>query len=330
MTTVAEVAAQIAAARRLLVLAHVAPDADSLGSALAMALAAREIEPATHVVVSFGDEPFAVPRMLQSLPVSGLLASPAEAAAAGPYDLVVTCDVSSKQRLGANEHLFDAAAATVVIDHHASNPGFGQMNLIDPAAPANTVLALAVIDALGAPLTRDIAHALYAGLITDTGCFKYSATTPATHETAARLMAAGIDHADIARRMYDDEPFAAVQMLGEALGRAALDVTALGGRGMVWTAVSAEDRSHLGLSEDAAERVIDALRITTEADVAVVLKQSDDLVWKVSLRSKGAVDVSEAARVLGGGGHRFAAGATLGTDVALALADVRSALASLE
>jgi phosphoesterase RecJ-like protein len=328
MTDAQHAAKVIQAAHRLLVLAHVAPDADSLGSALAVAMAATQVNPECHAVVSFGDDPFVVPRMLQTLPANGLLKSPAEAAALGPYDVVVSCDVSSKARLGANEPIFDAAPTTVVIDHHSSNPGFGQLNFIRPEVAANTLLALEVVDALGATVTKDIAHALYAGLITDTGCFKYPATTADTHAVAARLMETGIDHADIARQMYDDEPFAVVQMLGAALGRAQVEPQALNGYGLVLTTVSAADRHSLGLAEDAAERVIDSLRITAEADVAAVLKQSNDGLWKLSLRSKGAVDVSAAARVLGGGGHRYAAGATLGSDEEAAIAAVREALAA--
>lgn len=328
MSSAAHVAEVVRGVTRLLVLAHVAPDADSLGSALALAKAAIAVNPACSAVVSFGDEPFTVPHMLQSLPADSLLVSPADAATAGPYDAVITCDVSSKARLGANEHLFDAANMTVVIDHHSSNPGFGKINFIDPAAAANTLLVLEVVDALGAELTHDIAHCLYAGLITDTGCFKYPATTADTHAVAARLMATGIDHADIARRMYDDEPFAVVQMLGAALSRAQVQPESLNGRGLVLTTVGIADRAALGLPEDSAERVIDALRITSEADVAVVLKQSDDGFWKVSLRSKGAVDVSIAARTLGGGGHRYAAGATVGTDESQAVTAVQQALAA--
>ncbi|NDB18200.1 MAG: bifunctional oligoribonuclease/PAP phosphatase NrnA [Actinobacteria bacterium] len=326
--TVDAAAQHLRTASRVLLLGHVAPDADSLGSVLALGLALERISPQATVVVSFGDEPFAVPRILRSLPGQHLLRAPADVHGMGGFDVAVSCDVSTKERLGGNLPAFDLAPVQVVIDHHVSNRGFGTINIIDPAAAANVLLALQLIDALGAELTADIAHALYAGLITDTGCFKYSATDVQTHMIAARLMATGINHALIARQMYDDEPFAVVQLLARALGQAACDQAALGGRGLVWTAVAAGDRHSLGLPEDAAERVIDVLRITTEAEVAAVLKQSDSGAWKLSLRSKGGVDVSTAAAALGGGGHRFAAGADVGDDVALAVQAVRRALES--
>lgn len=326
--TVTSAAQELRAASRVLLLGHIAPDADSLGSVLALGLALEQISPQASIVVSFGDEPFSVPRILRSLPGQHLLHAPADVRDMGAFDVAVSCDVSTPGRLGANLGSFEQAKVRIVIDHHVSNGGFGSINIIEPTAAANVLLALQVIDELGADITADIAHALYAGLITDTGSFKYSATDVQTHMVAARLMATGIDHALIARQMYDDEPFAVVQMLARALGQAACDATALGGLGLVWTAVSAEDRHSLGLPEDAAERVIDVLRITTEAEVAAVLKQSDAGTWKLSLRSKGVVDVSAAAATLGGGGHRFAAGADVGDDVALAVQAVRRALES--
>lgn len=324
--TTAAVARELQRASRVLLVGHVAPDADSLGSVLALGLALEQVKPDMHVVASFGDDPFTVPRILQSLPGKHLLQSPEQVRNMGTFDVALSCDVSTQERIGANLDTYLSAPVRVVIDHHVSNDGFGTINIIDHTAAANVVLALQLIDELGAELTADIAHALYAGLITDTGCFKYSATDVETHMIAARLMRTGIDHSRIAQQMYDDEPFAVVQLLARALGQAACDQSALGGRGLVWTAVSASDRQALGLPEDAAERVIDVLRITTEAEVAAVLKQSDAGTWKLSLRSKGDVDVSAAAGALGGGGHRFAAGADVGDDVALAIQAVRRAL----
>lgn len=331
MTAPSEVVEQIAvrlrAARRVLLLAHVTPDADALGSALALGLALESLNLGQHIVVSFGDEPMVVSRMLRGLPGMHLLAD-CRSVAAEPadFDVAVSCDVSTLGRLGANHDAFSAAATTIVIDHHASNSGFGDINYIDHTAAANVVLVLDVIDALGVPLTPSIAEALYAGLITDTGNFKFPATNPQAHDMAARLLAAGLKHDGIARAMYDDEEFQAVQLLGRSLTRAVLDRQAVHGAGFVWTTVTADDRHALGVGIDAAERVIDTLRITTEAEVSCVFKEDDEGLWRISLRSKGRVDVGAVASVLGGGGHKFAAGATLGHDVSLAIQDVRRAL----
>lgn len=324
------IADRLRSARSVLVLAHVTPDADALGSALAVGMALKSLHADQDVVVSFGDEPMVMPRMLCGLPGQELLVEPAAIARRSEaFDVAISCDVSTIDRLGANHAAFSAAATTIVVDHHVSNIGFGDINLIDPTAAANAVLALQVIDALGAELTAPIAHALYAGLITDTGNFKFSATNTEAHQMAARLLGTGMRHDLVARAMYDDEPFACLQLLGHCLSRAVLDASALHGAGFIWTTVTAADRESLGLGADAAERVIDTIRIASEAEVACVFKEDDNGMWKVSLRSKGAVDVGAVAAVLGGGGHKFAAGATLGDDVALALQDIRRALDSV-
>jgi phosphoesterase RecJ-like protein len=307
----------------VLLLAHVSPDADALGSALAVGIALERL--GVDVAVSFGDEPFAVPRVLRSLPGQHLLVAPDEV---GERPVVVSFDVSSINRLGVLQAAAESAARFVAVDHHASYTGFGQVHLVDVTAPATAVLALDLVDRLGVPLDAELAAAVYAGLVTDTGSFKYAGTTPATHEVAARLLATGLRHDLISRRIYDDEPFGAVRLLGTALDRAVLEESSVGGLGLVWTSVTVADRAAFGLPLDAAERVIDTLRIATEAEVACVLKEDDAGDWRVSMRSKGRVDVSSVALALGGGGHRFAAGFTGHGTVDEVLGAVRAALAS--
>jgi phosphoesterase RecJ-like protein len=165
---------------------HVRPDADALGSMLAAvhALRAPGRRP-QRIVASFGDEPFEIPEILRFLPGLSLL-SPPDAYPHRP-ELMVTFDAGSIDRLGVLAGHASRADQLIVIDHHASNTQFGTVNLIDPAAAATAILVLDLIDAAGVGLTRDIAFGLYAGLVADTGSFKYSATTPAVHEAAARL-----------------------------------------------------------------------------------------------------------------------------------------------
>ncbi len=289
----------------VLLLAHMSPDADALGSALAAGLALERR--GVDVAVSFGDDPFVVPRILRSLPGQHLLVAPAEA---GGRAVVASFDVSSIDRLGVLRATAEAARTFIAIDHHASYTGFGHIHVVDVTAPATAVLALELVDRLGVELDEVIATPIYAGLVTDTGSFKYAGTTAATHLVAARLLATGMRHDVVARHIYDDEPFGALRMLGGALDKAVLEETAVGGLGLVWTVVSDADRASFDLPLDAVERVIDVLRIATEAEVACVLKQDDTGAWRVSMRSKGRVDVSAVAIALGGGGHRFAAGFT--------------------
>jgi phosphoesterase RecJ-like protein len=213
-----------------------------------------------------------------------------------------------------------------VLDHHASGVPFGDVRLVDTAAAATGLIAEELIRRLGCPVSTDIATCLYTAITTDTGSFKFSATTPAVHEVAARLLATGVAHDEISRRIWDTAPFAYLGLLGEALGRAVLETDAVGGRGLVRTSVSADDLAEHGLGLDDIEDLIDTLRITQEAEVAVVLKQGEDLLWQASTRSKGAVDVGAVCAALGGGGHRFAAGYTSYDDLDTTIDKLRAAL----
>jgi bifunctional oligoribonuclease and PAP phosphatase NrnA len=284
---------------------HVRPDADALGSmlALALALTARPGVPAA-VVASFGDTPFTIPASLDFLPGTGLLTPPERFPGRPP--VMVTLDAASIDRLGPLAASAAAAGELIVLDHHASNTGFGSVNLVDPAAAATAVLAGRLVAELGVPLTRDIATGLYAGLVTDTGSFKFAATSSLVHEFAARLLRTGIDAASISRRLFDTAPFGYLRMLAAALERAQLDRAACDGLGLVWTTVTRADRQDLPF--DAAESVIDEVRKTAEAEVAVVLKEDDEGTWHISVRSKTQIDVGAACTALGGGGHARAAG----------------------
>jgi phosphoesterase RecJ-like protein len=304
-------------------LAHVSPDGDALGSALAVGLALRQL--GASPIVSFGDDPLVVPRILRFLPGQDLLVPVSEVPAAP--EVMVTFDASSVGRLGALQPNAAAAGALLVVDHHASYTGFGTDHLCDVSAPATAVLALRLVDELGVRIDRDIATCLYTGIITDTGSFRYSATTPAIHEIAARLMATGISHDAIARAIYDTAPFGYVRVLGAALDRAQLEPDAIDGLGLVWTTIPLADRVAAGLALDSVEPVIDAVRVAEEAEAAVVLKEHEDGTWRVSMRSRGRIDVSTASIALGGGGHKYAAGFTSHEPADATIANVRAALA---
>lgn len=314
----------LAGADEICLACHVRPDGDALGSmlAVAQALRARPGGP-PHVVASFGDQPFQVPGTLRFLPGLGLL-SPPPSVPARPQ-VMVTFDVSSAGRLGVLEGPAAQAGELIVVDHHASNPGFGTINLIDPAAAATAVLAARLIDLLGAELTAGIAAALYTGLVTDTGSFRFSAT-PGVHRLAARLLETGIDAAAIARELWDSVPFGYLRVLSAALHRAVLEPAGAAGHGLVWTAVPRQDRAGHGLPFAAAQGVTDEIRRTGEADVAVVFYESDEGPWHVSMRSREVVDVGRVCTAMGGGGHSRAAGFTTRDPVPDTLARLRGLL----
>lgn len=315
-------AALLAAAPDVTLLAHVQPDADSLGSALALGIALRRRGAAVRV--SFAT-PEAVPDTLLPLDVLGLVVPPAHLPERPA--LLVACDAAEPSRLGALSRLLHTSGTTVMIDHHASNPGFGDVRVLDADAEATVVLVHRVLAAIpGAALDVDVARCLYAGLVTDTRGFRSAGA--GAHRMAAELIEAGVDADALVRPIMDTHPHGWLAVLGSALDRCVLEPDAAGGLGLVHTTVAAADVARFRLAE--VDSVVDVIRTAAEAEVAAVLKQVGERRWSVSLRSKGSVDVAAAAMRIGGGGHRAAAGATVegtATDVLHAL---RGALAPVQ
>ncbi|MEY9878294.1 phosphoesterase RecJ-like protein [Streptacidiphilus sp. MAP12-33] len=315
----------IGAASSVDLVAHVMPDGDALGSALAVGLALRQR--GVEVRVSFGDDPQVVPASLSFLPGQELIV-PAADVPERP-ELMISFDVSDARRLGLLLDKARAARELVVVDHHTSNAGFGTRSLIDPLAPATAVLVDELLRRLGVPLDEPIATCLYAGVASDTGSFRYSATTPATHEFASRLLAAGVRHDTISRQLWDTQSFGFLKVLAAALERAELEPAAAGGRGLVWTWVPWADLLAHGVPPEQIEGLIDVVRKAAEAEVALVLKEDPDGSLRGSSRAKGAVDVAAACGALGGGGHAYAAGFTSHLGVPATVAAFRGALAAL-
>jgi bifunctional oligoribonuclease and PAP phosphatase NrnA len=319
--SVASLLAEAADSRATVVLSgHVQPDADALGSTLALAEALRRR--GATVLATFPN-PFTLPPSLGWLPgTEGLV--PSSAVPSSP-DVFVSLDAASPARLGELAPLLDAAGTSVVIDHHASNPGFGDVRLVDGTAPATVSLVADLLDGLGVTLDRDLATCLYAGLAADTGSFRFGNTRPDTHELAARLLGTGIDHAAISRRLFDTAPFGWLGLLSVVTGRAVLEPDV--GSGLVWTWSSTAEAADHGLPGEQLEALVDVVRSAQEADVACVLKGQDDGTWSVSLRSRGGTDVARVAIALGGGGHTLAAGYTSHLDREKTIEALRAELA---
>jgi phosphoesterase RecJ-like protein len=299
---------------------HVQPDADALGSTLALAEGLRR--QGARVVATF-PAPFVLPGSLRWLPGADTLV-PSDRVPVAP-EVFVSLDASSTGRLGDLAGLLDTAGTSVVVDHHASNPGFGTIRVVDPGAAATVVLVADLLDGLGVVWDADLATCLYAGLAADTGSFRFGNTAPATHELAARLLRTGIDHAGISQRLFDTAPFGWLPLLSLVTGRARLEPAV--GAGLVWTWATAAEARDRGLAGDQLEALVDVVRATEEADVACVLKGQDDGSWVVSMRSRGATDVARVAIALGGGGHRQAAGYSSRLDREATVAELMAMLA---
>ena len=298
--SVEAVAATLRDADTIGVVGHVGPDGDALGSMVALSLAARNA--GKEAVASFA-EPFVVPAEMSFLDRSTLV-PPSDFPT--NLDVAVAVDTSVPERVGSLAGAMGKAGTLVVIDHHLSNGDWGDSILIDRTAAATTELVYDVLMELGWEITRPIADALYTGLVTDTGRFQYSNTSPRTHEIAADLIERGVRTDTIGQSLFEETPFGYFDVVSKVLGRAELNEES----GFVWSYVTAEDVSGAGLEFQDIDGLIDLVRLPRESQVACLLKVKHQGVVKGSLRSRGSVDVAALAGGFGGGGHHNAAGFT--------------------
>jgi bifunctional oligoribonuclease and PAP phosphatase NrnA len=314
----ARAAAVIADAPSLALACHQSPDGDALGSMLAMHHLCRAHGKAS---VASWPEPFRVASSYRFLP--GLdLATRAGDFPARP-DVMVTFDCASVDRLGELADAARAAGELVVVDHHGSNDGYGSVNVVDAEAAATAVLVRRLADRLGWELDPDVALCLYTGLVTDTGRFQYSNTTPDVFALAGELAAFGLPIAEVSRHLFEEHRFACLRLVGACLARAQLDADL----GLVASWVTTEDLERHGVELSETEGLVDLVRRAEEADVSCVLKETPEGI-RVSLRSIEQTVAAAVAARFGGGGHRLAAGFTLAGTVPEVLAAVKDALAA--
>ena len=221
------------------------------------------------------------------------------------YDLFIALDCASYERLGGAKAYFDTAKKTICIDHHISNTGYGGINEID----ANASSTCEVLCRLMEPekISQEAATALYTGIAHDTGVFQYSCTSPDTMRMAAVLMEKGIPYTQLLEETYYKRSYLQNQILGKALLES---MRVLYGRGIV-SVVRRKELSFFGVSPMDLDGIVSQLKMTEDVEVAIFLYETDNLEYKVSLRSKEIVDVSEVASYFGGGGHVRAAGVTM-------------------
>jgi phosphoesterase RecJ-like protein len=310
--------AAINGAERVVISCHLHPDGDALGSALA--LHGALVKAGRAAVVSFS-EPFEVAPQYRFLPGVERLTPPNQVPP--EPELLVCFDTGSVDRLGSLAGVFERAKRTVVVDHHGSNTSFGDVNLIDPAAPASAVLCRELLRRLDLPLDAEIATDLYTALVTDTGRFQYQSTVPQTHELAAELLAAGVKQYEVSKAVFETNDIRYLRLLADVLGR----VSQVPEASLVWASVTRDDLKAHGIGMDATEGLIDVVRTDGASDVAAVLKEQPEGGFKVSLRSKGATNVAEVAGRFGGGGHAFASGFTSRQSAADTIQAIVAALA---
>jgi bifunctional oligoribonuclease and PAP phosphatase NrnA len=286
--------------------AHEKPDGDVLGSGFALGLALKAMGKTVHYFLD--DE---MPRNLRFLPDADKTQRTFEGV--DPHALYVFLDMSDQSRAG--EALAWVPGDRIIdIDHHLGNQRFGRWNYLLEAEAATGVLVLNLITALGRPITSDIATCLLTAIISDTGCFLYSNATPHTLRLAAALMDVGADKDLITEQLYQTRSYSGQKILGRVL-----DGFVLTDDGICYSSVSQALLEQFGATHEDLEDVVGALRAVDHCEVAALLKESPDGTYRLSLRSRGRVNVMEAAKALGGGGHFRAAGATLAGPLAEAL-----------
>jgi len=303
-------------ARDILVICHVMPDGDAIGSLLGLGWALHKL--GKEHTLACADP---VPDSFAYLPGSEAMVSHPE----GNYDLIISLDCSDLKRLGAAYDQDSLRGVPIInIDHHVTNVGFGSVNWVDPSSAATAQMVLTLIEHLEVPLDPIMATCLLNGIVTDTRGFRTPNTMAAVMEATTRLMTAGASLSEITEQVFNRRPLAVVRLWGKALSAVQLD-----GR-IIWTEISRAMKHECGLNSDSDDGLVSFLTSACEADVGVVFTEKDDSTIDVSMRSMPGIDISTVAMRFGGGGHPQAAGCNLSSSLAEAreriLAELRRSL----
>lgn len=221
------------------------------------------------------------------------------------YDLFIAVDCAAYNRLGGAAEYFDNAKKTVCVDHHISNPGYADLNEINPDASSTCEVLCKMMDS--ERISMKAAAALYTGIAHDTGVFQYSCTSPDTMRVAAMLMEKGIPYTYILEETFYKKTYLQNQILGKALLESML---ILNGKGIV-SLVKQKDMDFFGVTSVELDGIVSQLKLTEGVEAAIFLYQTGNMEYKVSLRSKDLVDVNAVASYFGGGGHKRAAGVSM-------------------
>lgn len=281
---------------RFVVVTHINPDGDAVGSLLGMYLALAEMGKKAWPLA---DRPF--PSTYDFLPgFSDLITDPKKA---DSPDWILALDIAEEYRVGGDISGFRRKAKLVNIDHHPTNPAFGALNLVDPQATSTAELVHRVLKQAGYKISADVGKCLYTGLITDTGGFRFAGVNSNTLQMAAEMLSPGLDSYEITRHLFEEYPLARMHLERIMLERAQILLDAR----LILSTLRQSDFDRVGADLSDAENLVNRLREFRGVCAAVLITEMDD-VTRVSFRSKGNLDVSKIAQSLGGGGHHSAAG----------------------
>lgn len=311
--------ARLRSAQRVVVTSHVNPDGDAVGSSIGMARILRRM--GKSVVIWLADPP---PKVYLPLPGVERIHLGPEPPAHFPdsFDLAVVLECPSLDRCGLEGPL--SRLPLINIDHHLGNQSYGAINWVDTASPAAGEMVFRIAAGLHAEIDVDTANALYLALFTDTGGFRFGNATPEAFEAAAALVRAGAEPATVACWLYESQPLAGVRLHGELTRTIELHH---GGRvATAWLHREMIEKTGAGPGD--SEGLIDLPRSIAGVDAVALFRELDGGGFKVSLRSRGAIDVEKVARQHGGGGHHNAAGFKSGLAAEALIAETVAALAA--
>ncbi|HRR82740.1 MAG TPA: bifunctional oligoribonuclease/PAP phosphatase NrnA [Planctomycetota bacterium] len=305
---------------RFLITTHVHPDGDALGAQIGLARFLRTLGKQTVLINS---DP--VPRIYRFLDASGTVRayqSERDDPELAACDAAIVVDVASLERVGAvGEALRAAGLPTACIDHHVTNAGLGHVAVIAPTASSSSSLVLDLIRTTGRPPDAAVAEALYVGLATDTGWFRYANATPQAFHDAAQLVACGASPPRVYELVYENLSWPRTHLLARALAtlRAEAD-----GR-IAYVAITRQMFDETGAADEEVEGFVDKLRELGGVEIILMFRETPDGGTKVSLRAKHDLDVGSLAASFGGGGHRRAAGITLSSPLAQVIPSILAA-----
>jgi phosphoesterase RecJ-like protein len=298
MSDLAKIISELQQSNTILISVHRSPDGDALGSQLALMHA---LEKLGKTVTAHNLDP--VPDIYRYLPGSARIKT--GSSVAGKFDAFVVLD-SDPSRAG----LFDGkypADRLINIDHHITNSQEWELIWLDPAASATGEMVYRLITGLSVTIDRDIALCLYTAIFTDTGSFRYTNTTPTSMRIAAELIEAGADPWFVTENVYESYAYRRLKLLGKVLTGMERSED---GR-IAWVVVTNELYHQTGATSEDTENFINFVRSVKGVEVAILFRQTAEAQYKISMRSKGRVDLSGLARSLGGGGHKNAVGSVL-------------------
>lgn len=290
--------AALQSCKTILISVHKSPDGDALGSQLALMLA---LEKMGKTVTVHNLDP--VPEIYRFLPHQARITS--GPAVAGRFDAMIVLDADPPRTgLFSGEY---PAATLINIDHHITNPVIWPLTWLDAAASATGEMIYKLVTQAGLPIDRDMALCLYTAIFTDTGSFRYTNTSPECMRISATLLEAGADSWLVTEHVYESYSFNRLKLLGAVLG----DMERSPDNRIAWVVVTDELYQKTGTTSEDTDNFVNYVRSVSGVEVAILFRQTAQKQYKISLRSKGRVDISSLAQALGGGGHKNAAGSTL-------------------